>query len=422
MIFNAFERMVAMRYLRARRQEGFISVIAGFSLLGIALGVATLIVVMAVMNGFRQELLSRILGVNGHLGVYGTDGAIADFDDVVARLRALDAVTQAIPQIEGQVMVTAGGRASAGLVRGVRPDDLRARALIADNMVAGGLDAFGAGGGPSGEDSVAVIGARLAERLSVGVGDNITLVSPQGTTTVIGTIPRLKTYRVIGFFQIGMYEYDSTFVYVPLSSAQVFFRLPARVNAIEIFVRDPDALGPVKQRVAALMGPGHRILDWQQSNASFFNAIKVERNVMFLILSLIILVAAFNILSGQIMLVKDKGRDIAILRTMGATRGMILRIFFATGASIGVLGTATGFALGLAFAGNIETIRRLLQNLTGTELFSAEIYFLSQLPAVVDPIEVTQVVAMALFWSFLAPLIPAWRAARLDPVEALRYE
>jgi lipoprotein-releasing system permease protein len=410
MIFSAFERMVAFRYLRARRQEGLISVIAVFSLLGIALGVATLIIVMAVMNGFRQELLSRILGVNGHLAVYGTDAPIGDFDAVVARLRALQGIAMVNPQIQGQVMVTAHGTATGGLVRGVRPEDLKARELIAQHIVAGSLADFPGKGG-----DVVILGSRLAQHLGVGVGDQVTLISPQGTTTVMGTVPRLKAYRVVGLFRIGMYEYDSTFVYMPLAAAQVFFRLPGEVNAIEVFAADPDQVHVLRREIAAKLGPGFRTLDWQQSNSSFFNAIQVERNVMFMILSLIIL-------SGQFMLVKDKGKDIAILRTMGATRGMVLRIFFMSGASIGVAGTAIGFVLGLIFTDNIESIRQALQSLTGTELFSAEIYFLSQLPAVVDPIEVVEVVVMALFWSFLAPLFPAWRAARLDPVEALRYE
>jgi lipoprotein-releasing system permease protein len=415
MVFSPFERMVSMRYLRARRQEGFISVIAGFSLLGIALGVATLIIVMAVMNGFREELLGRILGVNGHLAIYANGGRIVDFDPLSEKLRGLDGVVTANPQIQGQVMVTHRGAATGGLVRGMRAADLRARRKIADNIVAGSLDDF------AGED-VIVIGSRLAQQMGLQAGDSLTLVSPTSTATAAGTIPRLKTYRIVALFEVGMYEYDSTFIYMPLEAAQLFFRLPEAVNAIEVFLSDPERADRVRNQVRDVVGAGFRTLDWQQSNASFFNAIQVERNVMFLILSLIILVAAFNILSGQTMLVKDKGRDIAILRTMGATRGMILRIFFLSGASIGVIGTLAGFVLGLAFADNIENLRQWLQGLTGVELFSPTIYFLSQLPAVVDPLEVAQVVGMALFWSFLAPLWPAWRAARLDPVEALRYE
>jgi len=415
MIFNAFERLVAMRYLRARRREGFISVIAGFSLLGIALGVATLIIVMAVMNGFREELLSRILGVNGHLTVLSLDGDIKGFDDLDERLRAVKGVAAVIPQVQGQVMVTAGDKARGGVARGIRPDDLEQRKIIADNIVVGDIDSLKDG------DTV-VVGSRLAQALRLGVGDSITLVSPSGNTTVIGMVPRLKSYRIGALFEVGMFEYDSSFIYMSLSDAQTFFRTDDGVNAVEVFLRNPQAMGTVRPAIEQAAGERFRTYDWQQSNASFFNAIKVERNVMFLILSLIILVAAFNILSGQTMLVKDKGRDIAVLRTMGATQGMVLRVFFLSGASIGLMGTLIGFVLGLSFAGNIETIRQFLQNLTGTELFSAEIYFLSQLPAKVDSLEVAQVVGMALFWSFLAPLWPAWRAAKLDPVEALRYE
>ena len=414
MIFSAFERLVAVRYLRARRQEGFISVIAGFSLLGIALGVATLIIVMAVMNGFRQELLDRILGVNGHLTVYGRDGAIENYNDVARQIRGLELVTTADPQVQSQVMVTADGQASGAVVRGMRREDVAGRDLVADNVVAGSLEDYGG--------TSVLLGSRLAQSLGVTAGDDITLVAPSGNATVLGTMPRLKTYRVAGLFQVGMYEYDSSFVYVPLEAAQVFFRQKGSVNAIEVFVTDPDRIDAVRRAVYEALGPGYRTVDWQRANSSFFNAIQVERNVMFLILTLIILVAAFNIISGQIMLVKDKGRDIAILRTMGATRGMIMRIFLLSGASIGVIGTLAGFVLGVAFADNIEIIRQWLQSMTGAELFAAEIYFLSQLPAEIDPAEVASVVIMALGLSFLATLYPSWRAARLDPVEALRYE
>ena len=414
MIFSAFERLVAFRYLRARRQEGFISVIAGFSLLGIALGVATLIIVMAVMNGFRQELLDRILGVNGHLTVYGRDGAIENYNDVARQIRGLELVTTADPQVQSQVMVTADGQASGAVVRGRRREAVAGRDLVADNVVAGSLEDYGG--------TSVLLGSRLAQSLGVTAGDDITLVAPSGNATVLGTMPRLKTYRVAGLFQVGMYEYDSSFVYVPLEAAQVFFRQKGSVNAIEVFVTDPDRIDAVRRAVYEALGPGYRTVDWQRANSSFFNAIQVERNVMFLILTLIILVAAFNIISGQIMLVKDKGRDIAILRTMGATRGMIMRIFLLSGASIGVIGTLAGFVLGVAFADNIEIIRQWLQSMTGAELFAAEIYFLSQLPAEIDPAEVASVVIMALGLSFLATLYPSWRAARLDPVEALRYE
>ncbi len=414
MIFNAFERTVAFRYLRARRQEGFISVIAGFSLLGIALGVATLIIVMAVMNGFRTELMDRILGVNGHMTVYSNSGPIEDYESLTERLRALDLVVAAYPQVQGQVMITHNGEASGAMIRGMRLEDLQSRELIAGNIVRGNIQDM--------ENQRALVGSRLAQNMGLMNEGRITLVSPRGETTAMGTVPRMKSYSIAGLFEVGMYEYDSSFVYLPMDAAQQFFRTGEGANAIELFVSDPDRVSEVRRAVAQELGPGFRSVDWQQANASFFNAIQVERNVMFLILTLIILVAAFNIISGQIMLVKDKGPDIAILRTMGATRGMIMRIFLISGASIGVVGTFAGFVLGLAFSMNIETIRSWLEALTGTELFAAEIYFLSRLPAEVDPGEVVTVVAMALGLSLLATLYPSWRAARLDPVEALRYE
>ncbi|WP_299399356.1 lipoprotein-releasing ABC transporter permease subunit [Pelagibius sp.] len=415
MIFGAFERMVALRYLRARKQEGTVSLIAAFSILGIAIGVAALIIVMAVMNGFREELLSRILGVNGHLTVYADGGGIQGFDAVASRLLTVEGIATATPQIQGQVMVTAQGAATGALVRGMRREDIQARPILADNIVGGSLDDYSAEGG-------VLMGYRLARQLGLRVGDSVRLVAPQGTTTVVGTVPRMKTYRVAALFDVQMYEYDNSFIYMPLEAAQLFFRLPEAVNALEVFVGHPDEALEARYDLQRTLGPGFRTVDWQQTNASFFNAIQVERNVMALILSLITVVAALNVISGQTMVVKDKGRDIAILRTMGATRGMILRVFLLSGASTGVIGTVTGFCLGLAFAANIETLREGLQNLTGRTIFDPEIYFLSRLPAVVDPAEVVVVVIFALALSFLAPLYPAWRAARLDPVEALRYE
>jgi len=414
-MFSPFERMVAMRYLRARRKEGFISVIAGFSLLGIALGVATLIIVMSVMNGFRHELLGRILGLNGHLTMEAYQGPLPDYARLTDELRKLPMVKMADPMVQGQAMVTVKDRAIGAVVRGMRPEDIKARAIIANNIKEGSLDRF------HGED-VVIIGRRMAEGLGVGVGDQITLISPQSTATLIGLIPRIKVYDVVGIFEVGMSEYDSSFVFMPLEAAQLYFKMPGAASDIEITVDDPDRITAAVDAIQAKIGSNYRFVDWQQANSSFFGAIQVERNVMFLILTLIIVVAAFNIISGQIMLVKDKGRDIAILRTMGATRGMIMRIFLLSGASIGVLGTALGFGIGLAFADNIESIRQWLQGLLHTRLFPEEIYFLSQLPAIVDPGEVTTVVVMSLTLSLLATLYPSWRAARLDPVEALRYE
>jgi lipoprotein-releasing system permease protein len=415
MIFSAFERTVAARYLKPRRSEGFISVIAGFSFLGIALGVATLIIVMSVMNGFREELLKRILGLNGHLEIYASEGVITDYDHAADIVRAVPGVVQVAPMIEGQVMASADGRNSGAVVRGIKPEDFRNRKILADHVQAGSLDDF------KGDEAV-VIGDKLAQRLGVKVGDKITLISPEGRATAFGTVPRVKAYTVAATFEVGMFEYDSTFVFMPLPAAQVYFRVPNAVSSLEVIAADPDRLGYLRDAVIQALNRPVRILDWQQANSSFFNAIEVERNVMFLILTLIIVVAAFNIISSLIMLVKDKGQDIAILRTMGATKGMIMRIFLLAGASIGVVGTLAGFGLGLAFADNIETIRQWIQGMTGTQLFAPEIYFLSQLPAKVDAGEVATVVTMALVLSFLATLYPSWRAARLDPVEALRYE
>jgi len=406
--------MVAFRYLRARRQEGFVSVIAIFSLLGIALGVATLIIVMSVMNGFRADLLGRILGLNGHLGVYALSGPLADFDAAAQKVADVSGIIGVTPLIEGQVMATSEAGAAGALVRGIRPDDLRRRPLLADHIVQGSLADF--------DDDGVAVGDRLARRLGVAVGSAISVISPQGTATAFGTMPRIKTYRVVALFNVGMYEYDNSFIFVPLDAAQLFFRLPDAVTNLEVFLADPDRVREERRLIAAALGGQVRIVDWQQANSSLFNAVEIERNVMFLILTLIIVVAAFNIISSMIMMVKDKGRDIAILRTMGASRAAILRIFMLSGASIGILGTIAGLLLGVVFTLNIEAIRQGLQKVIGTDLFAAEIYFFTRIPARMEPSEVAAVVVMALALSFLATLYPSWRAARLDPVEALRYE
>ncbi len=415
MIFSAFERLIAFRYLRARRQQGFISVVAFISLIGILLGVATLIIVMAVMNGFRQELLGRILGVNGHVTVFPLEASLGDYDRLVERLRGLNGVTNVVPQIQAQVMVSQDSNAMGALVRGLKAEDLASRAAIFEELSDSALERFAAGEG-------VLVGRRLAEQLRLGPGDQIVLVSPRGNQTVMGTLPRVKAYPIAGLFEVGMYEYDNSFVFMPLADAQLFFHMAERVNAIELFYNDPDQVTRVRLDLVEALGPGFRTVDWQRANSGFFSAIQVERNVMFLILSLIILVAAFNILSGQYMLVKGKGRDIAILRTMGASRGNIMRIFFLSGASVGLAGTVAGVALGVAFADNIAVIQSWLEGLIDKRLFPPEVYFLSQVPAEVDYLEVAQVVGMAVALSFLAPIFPAWRAARLDPVEALRYE
>ena len=413
--FSAFEWMLSLRYLRARRKEGFISVIAGFSFLGIMLGVATLIIVMAVMNGFRQELLSKILGLNGHLLIQPLEQPLTDFADVAARVSKVDGVYLAAPLVEGQALASSPFNASGVVVRGMRGGDLTKLTQVSKNIKQGTLDGFDDGQGIA-------IGSRLAEQLSVRAGDNLTLVAPRGAVTPMGTTPRIKAYKIAAVFEIGMSEYDSAFVFMPLTEAQAYFNRSGDVTAIEVYTDNPDNIDSFRKAVTEAAARPIYMVDWRQRNATFFNALQVERNVMFLILTLIVLVAALNIVSGLIMLVKDKSSDIAILRTMGATQGAIMRVFLITGAAIGVVGTLVGFLLGMLVCLDIENIRRFLSWLTNTELFSPELYFLSQLPADMNVKETTAVLIMALGLSLLATLYPSWRAARLDPVEALRYE
>ena len=412
--FAPFEWLVALRYLRARRKEGFISVIAGFSFIGIMLGVATLIIVMAVMNGFRQELFNKMLGLNGHVVVHSLAN-FADFDDVAARVRDVQGVKLALPLVEGQVMVTTTNLSSGALVRGLREGDLKKLKAIAENIRFGTLDGFDRNPGVA-------LGTRLANELNVRVGDQVSLLTPRGAATALGTAPRVKRYPVVAIFEIGMSEYDSSIIFMPLNEAQLYFNTPGSVTVLEVVLDSPDEVGELAPKIVSAGGSNIYVSDWRQRNATFFTALQVERNVMFLILTLIVLVAALNIISGLIMLVKDKGHDIAILRTMGATRAAVMRIFFITGASIGIVGTLAGFVLGVLVCLNIERLRELIGWLTDTELFAPELYYLSQLPASMDTGETISVVVMALVLSVLATLYPSWRASRLDPVEALRYE
>jgi lipoprotein-releasing system permease protein len=416
-VFNAFERAVAGRYLRARRGERFVSVIAIFSLVGIALGVATLIIVMSVMGGFKVDLLNRILGFNGHLGVYGQGVPLQDFDALAGRIRGIPGVTSAIPVVDGQVLLSGPrGQNAGGLVRGMRQEDLKATPSVAQHIVAGSLDDFG------GDDAIAV-GVGLAQKFGLTVGSPLTLVSPQGAATAFGTVPRVRAYKVVAIFQVGMNEYDTAYVFLPLQAAQIFFQTKGAATQIEVRVEDPDRVGAITREInQALGGAPVRVVNWQQQNDSFFAAVQVEQNVMFLILTLIILVAAFNVISSLIMMVKDKTGDIAVLRTIGAGRGAILRIFLMCGASVGVLGTLIGVVLGVLFCLNIQTIQGWVEAATGASVFNPEVYYLAHLPARLNWAEVAQIVVMALVLSLLATVYPSWRAARTDPVEALRHE
>ncbi|MGI9481584.1 MAG: lipoprotein-releasing ABC transporter permease subunit [Hyphomicrobiales bacterium] len=413
--FSAFEWMLSRRYLGSRRREGFISVIAGFSFVGIMLGVATLIIVMAVMNGFREELLGKILGVNGHFAAYSTGYVIEDYEDATDRLKRVEGTTRVIPYVEGQVMASSARTASGVLVRGLREDDIKALPSINNENLRGTLDDFENSGGVA-------IGRRLALKHRLGLGDEITLISPRGPVTPFGVTPRIQAFPIVAVFEIGMAEYDNTFVLMPFKEAQDYFAQEEGATAIEIMVESPDEVDKYVAPLQTAGGIGLRFYSWKTTNQTFFNALQVERNVMFLILTLIILVAALNIVSGLIMLVKDKSRDIAILRTMGASRGAVMRVFFMTGAAIGLFGTIAGLIIGLVFCLNVEEIRQFLSWLTGTELFSPELYYLSKLPAKIDWAEVLSVVGMSIFLSFISTLYPSWKAAKLDPVKALRYE
>jgi lipoprotein-releasing system permease protein len=437
MAFAAVERLIAFRYLRARREEGFISVIAGFSLVGIALGVGTLIVVMAVMNGFRIEMLHQMSGIGGQLGVQGNRDGLEATPDLLARLRAVPGVTTATPTAEGQVMAVTADQARGVLLRGMTPDDFRARTPLAaaidgppgvreryrnlcrsegeDQIEWGSLEDFG--------DTFSIaVGRRLADLMHLKVGDRVQLVSPVSVTTPLGVMPRSALVRVSAVFCAGMYDYDANFVYAPLVDVQRLLSLGDKVSTIEVFVDDKTPLSTVRQGATQAVGLQGWVFDWFQANFGFFAAIQAQTNVMFLVLTMIVLVAAFNIVSSMVMLVRTKTGDIAILRTMGATRGAILRLFLLDGFAIGAVGTIAGVALGLAFAMNIEAIRQWLQHTFGIVLFDEQLYYLAEMPSHITRLEVGAIAAMAMFFSLIASVYPAWRASQLDPVEGLRRE
>jgi lipoprotein-releasing system permease protein len=426
--FSSFERLLALRYLRSRRQDGFVSVISLLSFLGIMLGVATLIVVLAVFNGFRNELLDKVLGFSGHAQVFQPQlEPIADYKSAAARIAALPGVVRATPLVEGQVMASSVKTATGVMVRGVAEKDIaNIKSVMNDKLITGianvgtqdadaSFKGFDASGGVA-------IGERMAWKHQVGLGSTITLIAPNGPDTVIGNTPTIRDYTVVAIFKMGMSEYDESVVYLPLAEAQDFLSVGDGVSGIEVMVDDPDNIADYVPQLKGAAGNGLLLQTWRDRNQAFFNALNVERNVVTLVVSLVVLVAALNIISGLFMLVKDKGSNIAILRTMGASAGAIMRVFFMTGAAIGVVGTFAGLVIGLLICANAEHIRAFIQWISGVDPFNAELYYLAQLPAKVDFGQTATIVVASLLLSFLATIYPAWKAAKLDPVEALRYQ
>ncbi len=414
-MFNKTERLLAFRYLRSRKRTGFVSVIAGFSFLGIMLGVATLIIVMSVMNGFKAELMGRILGLNGHLGVYPNFGpTLTEYTDLKDRVLSIEGVQAVVPVIDGQVMLSTESGQAGVMVRGISREDFESRVLLRQNYHGENLIYF--------EKNQVILGWRLASKLGVRAGDKMTLISPKANLTAFGSMPKMKSYTVLGTFDSGMSEYDGNFVFMPITEAQKFFGMKGSVSHLEVFANDLSQVPQVLNDTFDALDGQASVYDWRHTNQAFFNAVEVERNVMFLILTLIIIVAAFNMISGLIMLVQDKSKDIAVLRTMGMAKRAVQRVFLLAGLTVGAVGTMAGVLLGLVFCYNIDRIKNWLESLSGHELFSAEIYFLSHLPAKVELTEVLWVAGMSLALAFLATLYPSWKASKTDPVEALRYE
>lgn len=416
-MFSRLEFKIAAKYLKAKQREGFISVIAIFSFVGITIGVATLIIVMSVMNGFRYELVNRILGINSHLTIYSREGKILNYNEIIKTLEGISEIKNANPLVESQAMVSANGKAVGGLVRGINLDDLKKKNLITQNIINGNLDNL------KNRNNI-IVGSGLARNLRLDIGDPIKIISSETNSTILGSIPRMKTYKLAGVFESGMYEYDATTIFLPLEAAQIHFRYKNSVSAIEIFGFDTNQTDDLSQKITQIINnqfPDLYLRDWQQANASFIDALKVERTVMFLILTLIIIVAAFNIISSLIMLVGDKKKNVACLRTMGISKSSIMRIFLICGLSIGFAGTIFGLIIGVVFSANINSIKHFLEGLSDTALFNPAIYFLSQLPSKIFISDVAIIVGMALILSFLATIYPAYKASKANPADILRY-
>jgi lipoprotein-releasing system permease protein len=416
MILNRYERMIAKRYLLPGKGEGFIFLVAGISLMAVALGVAALIIVMSVMNGFRGELFDKIVGLNGHAVVQGYDGRLAGWQQIADKARKTPGVTSALPLIEQPLMASANGRVEGVMVRGMRVEDLRSNKTIAANVKQGDLAAVTPGSGR------VAIGSRLAELLGAFPGSEIALISPEGRSTVVGTVPRIVSYTVGAIFEVGVYDYDKAFVVMPMEDAQTLLMLGDQVGMIEIQTTDPDNVDQILAPLQPVARGRAVIRDWRQMNSALFEALEIERIAMFVVLSLIVLVAVFNILSSLIMLVRAKTRDIAILRTMGASRRGMMKVFMTVGVIIGSLGILLGLVLGAIFLFFRQGVVDAIQVMTGQNLWDPSVRFLSELPSKTDPFEVTAIVLIALILSFLATLYPAWKAASTDPVQVLRYE
>ncbi len=416
-MFTKLELLIAMRYLKSKRKEGFISVIAIFSFIGIVIGVATLIIVMSVMNGFRFELINRILGINSHLNIYSRNGNIKNYDQLIKDLSKIQDIQSLNPLIESQAMISYRGKNNGALIRGITSEDLHNKKLIAENIIDGNITSIN-------DKNSVIIGSTIAQSMNLQIGDKIKIISAETNETIFGSIPRIKTYKIGGIFSSGLHEYDSSTIFMNFEMAQFHFKIKDSANSIEIFLKDINTLEKNKKEIFKIINSYEKLYigDWQNSNSGFIDALKIESTVMFLILTLIILVAVFNIISSMIMLVNDKNKNIALLRTLGMSKLNILRIFLICGSSIGVFGTLFGLIIGISFASNINNIKIWLESLTNSELFNPAIYFLSTLPSKIFISDLVIITIMTLTLSFLATLYPAYKASKANPSDILRYE